>query len=201
MGQKVFAIGNPFGLDYTLTTGVVSALDRTISAGPDGSTIDPGNSGGPLLDSASRLIGVNTAIYSPSGAYAGIGFAVPVNVVNDVVPQLIARGHFVRPTLGIQVDPSVNQTFTRRWGVEGIMVLRVEPGSPAERAGLRAATIREDGSLVPGDVIKAVNGEEVTSVEELISTLDDYAVGEQVSLTVWREGDALELAVELQAEQ
>ncbi|MEW8432026.1 MAG: trypsin-like serine protease, partial [gamma proteobacterium symbiont of Ctena orbiculata] len=119
VGQKVFAIGNPFGLDYTLTTGVVSALDRSLSEGRDGVAIDhliqidaainPGNSGGPLLDSAGRMIGINTAIYSPSGAYAGIGFAVPVDTVNRVVPELIAKGRYVRPSLGVSVDEEVNR--------------------------------------------------------------------------------------------
>jgi S1-C subfamily serine protease len=135
VGQKVFAIGNPFGLDYTLTSGLVSALDRSIEDG-EGGTIDhliqtdaainPGNSGGPLLDSAGRLIGINTAIFSPSGAYAGIGFAVPVDTVNRVVPQLIAEGRYVRPTLGVSVDEDVNRAIARRLDIEGVAVLRVE---------------------------------------------------------------------------
>lgn len=211
VGQKVFAIGNPFGLDYTLTTGVVSALDRTLAAGPQGAPLDsliqtdaainPGNSGGPLLDSAGRLIGINTAIISPSGTYAGIGFAVPVDVVNEVVPQLISEGRFIRPTLGIQVDPSINEAFTQRLGVEGVMVLGVQPDSPAEEAGLRAATLTEDGSLLPGDVITAVDGEAVSSVQELLSTLDRYSVGDRVELEIWREGESLEVEVQLQADR
>ncbi|MGQ9424503.1 S1C family serine protease [Gilvimarinus sp. F26214L] len=211
VGQKVYAIGNPFGLDYTLTTGVVSALDRTISAGAEGATIDrliqtdaainPGNSGGPLLDSAGRLIGINTAIYSPSGAYAGIGFAVPVDVINEVVPQLIDKGRFVRPALGIQADPVINQAFTRRLGVTGVLVLRVEPGSAAAQAGLRAARATPDGNLVPGDIITAVDGREISSVDELISTLDDYAVGDTLEITLWREGQGHTVEVTLQAEQ
>lgn len=122
VGQKVFAIGNPFGLDHTLTTGVISALDRTIPTG-QGSTIEhliqtdaainPGNSGGPLIDSAARVIGVNTAIYSPSGAYAGIGFAVPIDTVNRVVPEIIAVGRYVRPSLGITVDDTVSEAVTQ----------------------------------------------------------------------------------------
>ncbi|MEX1034185.1 MAG: trypsin-like peptidase domain-containing protein, partial [Cellvibrionaceae bacterium] len=208
VGQKVFAIGNPFGLDYTLTTGVVSALDRTLAAGPDGQTIDqliqtdaainPGNSGGPLLDSAGRVVGINTAIYSPSGAYAGIGFAVPVDVVNKVVPQLIAKGRYIRPSLGVGVDPAVNEAFTQRLGVEGVMVLRVEPGSAAEDAGLRAATMTQDGSLVPGDIITAVEGNPVGSVQELIGTLDDYSVGEVIEIRIWRQGEELSIDIELQ---
>lgn len=210
VGQKVFAIGNPFGLDYTLTTGVVSALDRTIAAGPEGlpmdrliqtdAAINPGNSGGPLLDSAGRLIGINTAIFSPSGTYAGIGFAVPVDVVNEVVPQLISEGRFIRPALGIQVDPAINQAFTQRLGVEGVMVLGVEPNSAADQAGLRAATITPDGSLIPGDVIIAIDDREISNVAELMSTLDNYSVGDRVELTVWREGDEVTAETELQAE-
>ena len=123
VGQTVFAIGNPFGLDYTLTSGLVSALDRSLAGEDDvaiehliqtDAAINPGNSGGPLLDSAGRLIGINTAIYSPSGAYAGIGFAVPVDTVNRVVPQLIARGGYVRPSLGIDVDADINRRLTKR---------------------------------------------------------------------------------------
>ncbi|MEW8585649.1 MAG: trypsin-like peptidase domain-containing protein, partial [Candidatus Thiodiazotropha sp.] len=146
VGQKVFAIGNPFGLDYTLTTGVVSALDRSLSEGRDGIAIDhliqtdaainPGNSGGPLLDSAGRLIGINTAIYSPSGAYAGIGFAVPVDTVNRVVPELIAKGRYVRPSLGISVDEEINRVILDKLDLEGVLVLQVEVGSAAEQAGL-----------------------------------------------------------------
>jgi S1-C subfamily serine protease len=211
VGQKVFAIGNPFGLDYTLTAGVISALDRTITAGPEGqviggliqtdAAINPGNSGGPLLDSAARVIGINTAIYGPSGAYAGIGFAVPVDVVNDVVPQLISRGRYIRPTLGIQVDPAVNQALIQRLDMEGVMILRIEPGSPAAEAGLRAAAARPDGSLVPGDIITAIDGEQVETVQELIATLEKHEGGEVVVLTVWRDGETRQVEVELQGEQ
>jgi S1-C subfamily serine protease len=146
VGQKTFAIGNPFGLDWTLTTGIVSALDRSLPA-RDGSLIEhliqtdaainPGNSGGPLLDSAGRLIGVNTAIFSPSGASAGVGFAIPVDTVNRVVPQLIARGKYSRPDLGVEVDEDVNRVLMERVGREGVAVLRVTPGSAAAAAGLQ----------------------------------------------------------------
>ncbi|MCW8193885.1 PDZ domain-containing protein [Proteobacteria bacterium 005FR1] len=210
VGQKVFAIGNPFGLDYTLTTGVISALDRTITAGPDGQSIggliqtdaaiNPGNSGGPLLDSAARLVGINTAIYSPSGAYAGIGFAVPVDVVNEVVPQLISHGRYIRPTMGIQVDPAINQALMQRLEMDGVMILRVEPNSPAARAGLQAATATPEGRLIPGDVIVAIDGEEVKTVQELISTLESHEVGEVVELTIWRNNDTRQVEIELQGE-
>ena len=145
VGQKVFAIGNPFGLDYTLTSGLVSALDRTL-AGEGGvpiehliqtdAAINPGNSGGPLLDSAGRLIGINTAIYSPSGAYAGIGFAVPVDTVNRVVPQLVAHGQYLRPSLGIAVDADINRVVTQQLGVAGVVVVKVQPGTAAKAAGI-----------------------------------------------------------------
>lgn len=210
VGQNVIAVGNPFGLDYTLTTGVVSAVDRTLRTGPNEAIMDrliqtdaainPGNSGGPLLDSAGRLIGVNTAIVSPSGAYAGIGFAVPVDVVNDVVPQLIQHGRYIRPSLGILVDATVNQMFVRRVGIDGVMILGVQPNSAAAAAGLRAATINPDGSLVEGDIILRLDGEVMDSVETLIRSLEDHEVGEEVELDVWRDGETIRLAVELQGE-
>ncbi len=207
VGQKVFAIGNPFGLDWTLTTGIVSALDRSLGE-ENGNTIDhliqtdaainPGNSGGPLLDSAGRLIGINTAIYSPSGANAGIGFAVPVDTVNRVVPQLIRGGKYVRPALGIEVDEGLNQRLAELRGVEGVVILRVTPGSAAEAAGLKGATVSRDGGIVPGDTIVAVNGKAVDSVGKLLAALDDYQVGETVKVTVLREGRRVEVPVTLQ---
>ncbi|MFC0709383.1 S1C family serine protease [Azorhizophilus paspali] len=195
VGQKVFAIGNPFGLDWTLTTGIVSALDRTL-AGEGGpainhliqtdAAINPGNSGGPLLDSAGRLIGINTAIYSPSGASAGIGFAVPVDTVNRVVPQLIDTGKYVQPTLGIQVDSGVNQRLGELSGIEGVFVLGVKPGSAAEAAGLKGAALTRDGGIVPGDIVTAVDGKAIDSVEGLLAILDDYRAGDRVRLSVKR---------------
>ena len=148
VGQKVLAIGNPFGLDYTLTTGVISALNRTIRAEggqaiehliQTDAAINPGNSGGPLIDSAGRVIGMNTAILSASGASAGIGFAVPVDTINRVVPRLIAYGHYVRPTIGILADDEISAEWLAGLGVSsaGGVVLRVQPGSPAARAGIR----------------------------------------------------------------
>ena len=208
VGQKTFAIGNPFGLDWTLTTGVVSALDRSLPA-QNGSLIEhliqtdaainPGNSGGPLLDSAGRLIGVNTAIFSPSGASAGVGFAVPVDTVNRVVPQLIGRGKYVRPALGIEVDEDINRVISRQLGIEGVVVLRVTPGSAAAAAGLQGARRAANGSIAPGDVITAVNGRDVESVPRLLSRLDEYAVGETVRLTIVRDGREREVTVRLQA--
>jgi S1-C subfamily serine protease len=208
VGQRVYAIGNPFGLDWTLTTGIVSALDRSLPAADGRSLIEhliqtdaainPGNSGGPLLDSAGRLIGVNTLIFSPSGAYAGVGFAVPADTVARVVPQLIGQGKYVRPALGIEVDEDANRAVMQQLKAEGVAILRVTPGSAAATAGLRAATI-SDGRITPGDVIVAVNGEEVDSVARLLGRLDERRVGETVRLTVLRDGKRVEVPITLQA--
>jgi S1-C subfamily serine protease len=153
-----------------------------------------------LLDSAGRLIGVNTAIVSPSGASAGAGFAVPVDTVNRVVPQLIARGKYSRPALGIEVDEDVNRVLTERLRQEGVAVLRVRPGSAAAAAGLQGIRTLSDGTITPGDVILAVDGRSVESVARLLSRLDDYAVGETVRLRVMRGNREREVAVRLQAE-
>ena len=207
VGQKVFAIGNPFGLDWTLTTGIISALDRAL-AGEAGrpiehliqtdAAINPGNSGGPLLDSAGRLIGINTAIYSPSGASAGIGFAVPVDTVNRVVPQLIAQGRYVRPGLGVQIDEDLNRRLSRLLDIEGVVILRVEPGSAAEQAGLKGVTVTQGGTVIPGDVVVALNGQPVDSVNRLRSRLDELQVGDTVELTVRRDGQERKVPVVLQ---
>jgi S1-C subfamily serine protease len=209
VGQKVFAIGNPFGLDWTLTTGIVSALDRSLK-GETGSVIEhliqtdaainPGNSGGPLLDSAGRLIGINTAIYSPSGASAGVGFAVPVDTVNRVVPQLIGRGKYVRPSLGIETDQNLNEVITSQLGVKGVVVLRVTPGSPAARAGLKGSRVDRDGSLTPGDIITAVQGKPVETIPKLLARLDDFKVGETVTINILRDGKKQQYSIQLQAE-
>jgi len=197
VGQRVVAIGNPFGLDHTLTTGVVSALDRSLD-GEDGRTvhhliqtdaaINPGNSGGPLLDSAGRLIGVNTAIYSPSGASAGIGFAVPADTVNRVVPELIAYGQYQRPTLGVSVVDRVSAFITRQLGIKGLVVVDVAAGSSADAAGLKAARTTRDGSVVTGDVIQAIDGRPVEVAADMDKLLDTRQPGEKVTLTLWRDG-------------
>jgi S1-C subfamily serine protease len=209
VGQKVLAIGNPFGLDWTLTTGLVSALDRSLPSADGRSLIEhliqtdaainPGNSGGPLLDSAGRLIGVNTAIFSPSGAYAGVGFAVPVDTVGRVVPQLIGKGKYVRPALGIEVDEDLNRRVKQQLGVEGVLVLRATPGSAATAAGLRGVRFDADGRVVPGDIIVAVNGRPVDSVPRLVAQLDDQEVGEAVRVTMLRDGQTIDVTVMLQA--
>ena len=208
VGQKTFAIGNPFGLDWTLTTGIVSALDRSLPTSDGGliehliqtdAAINPGNSGGPLLDSAGRLIGVNTAIFSPSGASAGVGFAIPVDTVNRVVPQLIGLGKYSRPGLGIDIDEDVNRVLMDRLGKEGVAVLGVRRGSVAAAAGLEGIRRLPDGSVIPGDVIIAVDGRSVDSVARLLSRLDDYGVGDTVRLRVLRGNREREVAVRLEA--
>ena len=203
VGQKVFAIGNPFGLDFTLTTGVVSALGRSIRSLTGrriddviqtDAAINPGNSGGPLLDSAGRLIGVNTQIASPSGASVGIGFAVPVDTVSRVVPQLLAHGKMVRPLLGIAV---ASDLVLRRAGVKGVLVISVAPGSAAAQAGLRGTSRADDGSLVLGDIIQELGGKGVESVDDLYAALDRRRPGEKVKVRLLRDGKARELEVTL----
>jgi S1-C subfamily serine protease len=208
VGQKVYAIGNPFGLDWTLTSGIVSALDRGLPSESGGviehliqtdAAINPGNSGGPLLDSAGRLIGINTAIYSPSGASVGVGFAVPVDTLNRVVPQLIARGRYIQPGLAIQTDAALNDIITRELGVSGVAVLKVVPGSSAAAAGLRGVTVLDDNAIRAGDIITAVNDQPIDSIGKLLARFDDYAVGDRVRLTLWRAGKKLTVEVALEA--
>ena len=210
VGQKVFAIGNPFGLDYTLTSGLVSALDRELSE-PNGVTIrhliqtdaaiNPGNSGGPLLDSAGRLIGINTAIYSPSGTSAGIGFAVPVDTVNRIVPQLIADGEYRGPSLGVILDEKLNRLITSRTGIDGVVVLSVQAGSAAAIAGLRGTTVDRGGALSLGDVLTAIDGEKVASVRDVERVLDERLIGDEVVLTILRGGRERQVTVTLQRER
>lgn len=208
VGQKVYAIGNPFGLDWTLTNGIISALDRSLTEENQvtvehliqtNAAINPGNSGGPLLDSAGRLIGINTAIYSPSGASAGIGFAVPVDTVNRVVPQLISKGKYTRPALGIGIDENINRRITGILGIDGVVVLKVTPGSSAAAAGLSGIEIDRSGRITPGDIVTAVENVPVDSVSKLIARLDDFRVGQKIKLTVNRRGKVRKVVVTLQA--
>ena len=204
VGQKVFAIGNPFGLDQTLTVGIVSALNREIDSANQrtirgviqtDAAINPGNSGGPLLDSAGRLIGVNTAIYSPSGASAGIGFAIPVDEVNRIVPRLIRDGRITRPTLGVA---SANDGLRRALRApEGVALVQVAPGGPAARAGLQAYARNRDGSIVAGDVITAINDEPVASLDDMLTVLEKHHPGESLTLSLWRNGAKRKQAVQL----
>ena len=203
VGQQVYAIGNPFGLDQTMTSGIVSALGREIRA-VTGRTIqgviqtdaaiNPGNSGGPLLDSAGRLIGVNTAIYSPSGGSAGIGFAVPVDVVNRVVPEIISYGRVIQPGLGVTL---AHDQLARRLKVEGVLIVNIRPGSSAEAAGLRG-TRQVGNELILGDIISEVAGRPVRTFDDLRNIIDNYRVGEQVELTIIRDGASLTLPVVLE---
>jgi len=208
VGQKVYAIGNPFGLDFSLTTGIVSALGRTIQ-GVSGATIfdviqtdaaiNPGNSGGPLLDSGGRLIGMNTAIYSPSGASAGIGFAVPVDTVSRIVPELIAHGKVIRPTLGVSLDERLSDYVTQRLGVEGVLIRGVTRGGGAAEAGLEGTSVDRRGTVIPGDVVQDIDGKPVKSTSDLLGRLGAYRPGDTVTLTVWREGKTRKVRVRLGA--
>lgn len=204
VGQKVFAIGNPFGLDHTITSGIISALGREITA-ITGRTIrdviqtdaaiNPGNSGGPLLDSAGRLIGVNTAIYSPSGAYAGIGFAVPVEEINRVIPELIKHGKVMKPGIGVTL---VDQRIAARLGVEGILIRDVEKGGPADRAGLRP-TKQYRGEVILGDIITAINGADVRSFDDIRTLLENYKIGDEVELRIIRDQKIVSTKIQLVA--
>jgi len=208
VGQKVYAIGNPFGLDFTLTTGIVSALGRTIQSASNATIFDviqtdaainPGNSGGPLLDSAGRLIGVNTAIYSPSGASAGIGFAVPVDTVSRIVPELIAHGRVIRPVMGVGFDDRLSAVVTQRLGVEGVLIGQVYEGTGAAAAGLQPTAVDRRGRVIPGDVIQEIDGKTVKSTSDLLGRLGGYKPGETVTLTVWRDGKTRKAQVRLRA--
>lgn len=193
VGQSVFAIGNPFGLDQTLTTGIISALGREIkSIGgrpirgviQTDAAINPGNSGGPLIDSNGRLIGVNTMIYSPSGASAGIGFSIPVDEVNWVVPDIIEYGEVRRPLLGVNL---VAAQHTQRLQLEGALILDVITGSPADKYGLKATDKDRNGNITLGDLIISVNDEEIKSNNDLFLALEKYAPGESITVGYMRD--------------
>ena len=204
VGQKVYAIGNPFGLDQSLTTGIVSALNREIEsvtrrsirgAIQTDAAINPGNSGGPLLDSAGRMVGVNTSIYSPSGASAGIGFAIPVDEVNRIVPRLIRDGRMVRPSLGVSTGPA---SMGRALGLpKGVPLTRVAPGGPAARAGLVPFRRGAAGGVEAGDVVQAVDDEAVTDLDDLLTALERYQPGDAATLTVSRDGRVRRVRVTL----
>jgi S1-C subfamily serine protease len=206
VGQKVLAIGNPFGLDSTLTVGIVSALGRSIRA-MSGRTItdviqtdaaiNPGNSGGPLLDSYGRLIGVNTAIISPSGSSAGIGFAVPVNTVNRVVPQLISKGEVDKPWMGIDIMPVSLLSQLGLRNLKGIMIRQVVDNSPAEAAGLRGTVRTRSGDIILGDVIIEIDSTDIDDQDGLFDALDAKAPGDQVTLRFVREGKVYEQTLTL----
>ena len=207
VGQSVFAIGNPFGLDQSLTTGVISALGREIESVTrrpiqgviqTDAAINPGNSGGPLLDSAGRLIGVNTAIYSPSGVSAGIGFAIPVDTVNRIVAELIRYGKVTRPGIGVQI---AEEQIADRLGVKGILVVDVVPGSAAAKAGIRPTRREGSGRVRLGDVITAVDGKKVESPNDLFLLLENYKIGDVVNISLLRDGKNVQTKVILEAVQ
>ena len=203
VGQKAIAIGNPFGLDHTLTTGVVSALGRQVQ-GAGGVTIrdmvqtdaaiNPGNSGGPLLDSSGQLIGMNTMIYSKSGAYAGIGFAVPSTTIARVVPQIIAKGHAEQLGFQIKIDPLGR--LERRFGIRGVVVLSVPRGGEAERVGMRGITQTAEG-LALGDVIVGIDDDKVQDFDDLYHLLDQHRAGDKVNVKIRRAGELKALPMEV----
>ena len=211
VGQKVLAIGNPFGLDRTLTTGVISGLQRPIrsrnnhqieGAIQTDASINPGNSGGPLLDSRGRMIGVNSQILSPSGASNGIGFAIPASIVKRIVPQLIQSGKINRPRLGVGTRSvaELNQQGIRFPVENGLLLIAVAGGSAAEKAGLRGTKQDYDGSVVMGDIITAIDGQAIKSVDELYKAIDKKQIGDTVQLEVWRDGGKKTIEVKLEAQ-
>lgn len=203
VGQSAYAIGNPFGYSATLTTGIVSALNRRITGLTDDiiedviqidAAINTGNSGGPLLDSRGRLIGINSQIASPSGTSAGIGFAIPVNTVMRVVPQLIDHGSYTPARLGISTNRQLNRYVTARLGVSGVLVAEVDPRSPAAQAGLRGT---DPNANQVGDIIVRIDGEPVQSWRDLRLVLDRYEPGDDIEVTVSRDGDLHDIVVPL----
>lgn len=206
VGRKVFAIGNPFGLDTTLTVGVVSALGREIDSVSrrkirgviqTDAAINPGNSGGPLLNSLGQLVGVNTAIYSPSGGSAGIGFAIPSNTVKSIVPELIAYGRVQTPILGISLIPQA-EYYRQQWGVQGVIVLDVIEGGSSQQQGLRGLT-RNSRGVVLGDVIVAIDGAKVSNEDDLVTVLEQHSVGDEVTVVTLRDKREHVYTIRLQA--
>jgi len=204
VGQKVFAIGSPFEFDHTLTTGVIGGLNRTFGT-ESGTThnaiqtdaaINPGNSGGPLLDSAGRLIGVNTAIVSESGGSHGIGFAIPVDLVNVAVPDLIRTGTISRPWLGVVVRE--DYAF-RQISEPGVLVWRVVPGGPADKSGILPMRRGEDIESVEGDRIVTINEDPIRTARDLLDLLTQYRAGDTVTVTILRAGETLDVPVALEA--
>jgi putative serine protease PepD len=207
VGQKVLAIGNPFGLDRTLTTGVISGLQRPIRARNNrqiegaiqtDASINPGNSGGPLLDSHGRMIGINSQILSPTGASAGVGFAVPVNIAKRIVPELLRSGEIRRPKLGISTrDVEALKGQVELPVSDGVLIWQIAPGGPAANAGLRGLTQTENGDVEIGDVIVGIDNEKVGNTDELYRQLNKHAVGDQVQVQILRNGRRMSVPVRL----
>lgn len=203
VGRKVMAIGNPFGLDTTLTVGVVSALGREIKSSNQrtirnviqtDAAINPGNSGGPLINSSGELIGINTAIYSPSGASVGIGFAIPINTVKRIIPSLIANGRLQRPSLGIEIAPS---HWAQRHGIKGVPILKVAHSTPAEKAGLQGVRRSQGGSAILGDIIIGLGSDVVENYDDLLSALEKHRPGDNVRVDFVRDGKVHKLNLTL----
>jgi S1-C subfamily serine protease len=207
VGQKVLAIGNPFGLDRTLTTGVISGLERPIRAQNDrqiegaiqtDASINPGNSGGPLLDSHGRMIGINSQIESPSGASAGVGFAIPINIAKRIVPQLVRNGTVIRPNLNIEMRNVASFGPQAHLPVpDGVVIWYARPGGAAANAGLRGLVQTEDGDIELGDIIVGIDGQKVANKDDLYKILDKHQVGETVSVEIVRRGRNMSVPVKL----
>ena len=207
VGRKVIAIGNPFGLDTTMTVGVVSALGREIDSMSrrtirdviqTDAAINPGNSGGPLLNSLGQLVGVNTQIYSPSGANSGIGFAIPVNIVKRVVPELISYGRVQTPILGITRIPQPDY-YRELWGIEGVIVLNVVEGTDPERLGMRGLTQAQRGRIQLGDVVVEIDGRPVRNEDDYANIMEQHRPGDVVRVRTRRDNQLLDYDIELQA--
>lgn len=207
VGRKVIAIGNPFGLDTTMTVGVVSALGREIDSVSrrkirdviqTDAAINPGNSGGPLLNSLGQLVGVNTAIYSPSGGSSGIGFAIPVNTVKRIVPELIAYGRVQTPVMGIAQIPQADY-YRRQWGIEGVIVLDVFQGSDPERLGMRGLSRSQRGRIQLGDVIIEIDGQPVRNEDDYADVLEQRRAGDLVKVKTLRDNQIQEYDIRLLA--
>ncbi len=205
VGRKVIAIGNPFGLDTTMTTGIVSALGREIDALSGrkirdviqtDAAINPGNSGGPLLNSLGQLVGVNTAIFSPSGASSGIGFAIPANTVRRIVPELIEHGRVLTPILGIVPIPQPDY-YQRLWGIDGVIVMDVVDGSDPQRDGMRGLTRRNTGDILLGDVIVEMDGQPVANMDDYANIMEQHQPGDVIDVTTVRDNQRRQYEIEL----
>ncbi len=206
VGQYAIAIGNPFGLDHSMSTGIISAVGRKIMGIGNvkihdmiqtDAAINQGNSGGPLLNSSGELIGMNTLIYSPSGANAGLGFAVPSDIINKIVPQLIEHGKVIRPSLGISImQDEVKERF---FGKKGVAVSTVVDGGPADKAGIKGLSQDKRGRIFKGDLILKINDKEVNNYDEIYNFFDSYQIGDEVKVTVKREDEIKDFKVKLEA--
>ncbi len=206
VGQNVYVIGNPFGLSWTMTKGIVSALHRRVPSS-DGSyiseaiqtdaAINPGNSGGVMLDSSGKVVGVSSAIYSPINASVGIGFAIPINLVKRVVTKIILFGHYIKPSIGIEVDERVNEYLHDVYGINGVAVLGVIANTPAAAIPLIPATIYADGTIEFGDIIVKVDGKKVNSIADLDDILDNKQIGDVVKLEILRGHKRIVIPIKL----